>query len=92
MTHKLVLIVWLALVAITGVEVWLIHFHTQPQTRLFLLLVLSFVKASLIASYFMHLKYEIRPVFRLIVPVAVTVALLLLAILPDASRIAEFHK
>ena len=91
MTRKLVLTIWLALLALTAVEVWLAYIHTKPQTMLLILLVLSFVKAALIASYFMHLKYEHRPVFRLIVPVAITFALLLLGFLPDAISLAEFH-
>ncbi len=92
MTRKLILTVWLALLALTAVEVWLAYIHTQTQMMLLILLALSFAKAALIASYFMHLKYELRPLFRLIVPVAITFALLLLGFLPDAMRLAEFHK
>ena len=92
MTRKLVLTIWLALLALTAVEVWLAYIHTPPLTMLIVLLALSFGKAALIASYFMHLRYENRPVFSLIVPVAITFALLLLGFLPDAMRIAEFRK
>lgn len=92
MTRKLALIVWLGLLALTAVEVWLAYIHTPPLTMLIILLFVSFGKAALIASYFMHLRYEPRAAFRLIIPVTVTFALLLLGFLPDAMRLAERRK
>ena len=50
--------VWIGLVAITGLEVFLAYMELQPTVMLTVLVVLSLVKAGMIMSYFMHLKYE----------------------------------
>ena len=92
MTQKLIFTIWMALLALTAIEVWLAYIHTPPMTMLAILLGLSFGKAGLIAAYFMHLKYEARPVFRLIVPMAVAFAILLVGFLPDAMRLAELRR
>src|ERR1700719_852446 len=50
--------VWIGLVAITGLEVFLAYEELQPSVMLTLLVILSVVKAGMIMSFFMHLKYE----------------------------------
>lgn len=50
--------VWIGLVAITFLEVFLAYKALEPTLMLSLLVILSVVKAALIMSYFMHLKYE----------------------------------
>ena len=50
--------VWVWLAAITFIEVFLGYERLRPDLMLTLLVVLSLVKAALIVSYFMHLKYE----------------------------------
>ena len=52
------LAVWIGLVAITGLEVFLAYEELQPKVMLTILLGLSVVKAAMIMSYFMHLKFE----------------------------------
>src|ERR1700682_3530272 len=52
------LVIWIGLVAITGLEVFLAYLALQPTLMLTILVVLSVVKAGMIMSYFMHLKYE----------------------------------
>ena len=52
------LAIWIGLVAITGLEVFLAYEELQPKVMLTILLGLSLVKAGMIMSYFMHLKFE----------------------------------
>jgi cytochrome c oxidase subunit IV len=52
------LAIWIGLVAITGLEVFLAYEELQPTLMLTILLGLSLVKAAMIMSYFMHLKFE----------------------------------
>ena len=52
------LAIWIGLVAITGLEVFLAYKELQPTLMLTILVILSLVKAAMIMSYFMHLKFE----------------------------------
>ncbi len=52
------LAIWVGLVAITGLEVFLAYEELDPKVMLTILLGLSLVKAAMIMSYFMHLKFE----------------------------------
>src|SRR5580704_2656323 len=52
------LAIWIGLVAITGLEVFLAYEELQPSLMLTILLGLSVIKAGMIMSYFMHLKFE----------------------------------
>jgi len=55
---RLFVMVWVWLAVITFIEVFLAYERLRPGLMLSLLVVLSVVKAALIVSYFMHLKYE----------------------------------
>lgn len=78
--------VWLALVAITLVEVGLAWVHTAPTLMLALLLLLSFAKAGLIAWWFMHLRAHWRRPLTLLIPALLLFIGLLLFLLPDGIR------
>ena len=92
MTRKLILTVWLALLALTATEVWLAYVQVSPVMMLTILVSLSVAKASMIIAYFMHLKYERATIYRTLVPVTVAFILMLFAFLPDAVRTAEMAK
>ena len=92
MTRKLILSVWLALLALTAIEVWLAYLKTPPVMMLTILVSLSVTKAAMIIAYFMHLKYERATIYRMLVPITVGFILMLFAFLPDAVRTAEMHK
>ena len=57
-SNKLYVSVWLWLVAMTLIEVFLAYEHVPLHIMLVLLLGLSLVKAVLIVSYFMHLRWD----------------------------------
>jgi caa(3)-type oxidase subunit IV len=79
-------IVWLALVVLTLVELGMAWVRTAPALMLTLLLILSLVKAALIAWYFMHLRTHRPPALTLLIPGLFFCVGLLLALLPDGIR------
>jgi cytochrome c oxidase subunit 4 len=85
--HTPFFIVWGVLLAITAIEVVLAYERLQPVRMLSILLGLSIVKAALIILWFMHMKYEI-PRMRRLMMVSLCVCLALMCIFfPDAYRI-----
>ena len=55
---KLFATVWFWLLGLTGIEVFLAYLRLAPVLMLTILVGLSLVKAALIISYFMHLRFE----------------------------------
>jgi len=83
---KKYLAVWALLLVLTAVEVVLAYLHTPPAIMLALLIGLSLVKAGSIVAWFMHLAEEHRALAWTLIPAFFFIALILLGILPDASR------
>jgi cytochrome c oxidase subunit IV len=54
--------IWLALAALTGVELGIAFLPWAKTTLILLLIALAVWKALLVALYFMHLRFEHRPV------------------------------
>jgi len=79
--------VWGWLLALTAVEVVLAYQRLEIRLMLTLLMTLSIVKASLIISYFMHLKYEKRSLMLLLMPAMVFVICMMFVIFPDSLRL-----
>ena len=86
-SHTPFYIVWGVLLAITAVEVVLAYEKLQPVRMLFILLVLSFVKAALIISWFMHMRYEVTRMRRLMMASLVVCLALMCVFFADAFRI-----
>ena len=89
---RLFLSVWLWLVVITAIEVFL-GYETQrftPAFMLSLLVILSLVKAVLIVSYFMHLKYEKLSLTLLLIPTAIfCMTMIVIFFFPDSLRLLQ---
>jgi len=84
--HAPYLKVWLALAIFTAIE----YFYAYYLNQLFLILVVGLlfwavIKAGLVGWYFMHLKFEGKWVYFLIVPAVVLAAVLVLALGPDIA-------
>ncbi len=79
--------VWLALLALTGIEVLLAYEQVPVMIMLTALLGLSVVKAALIIAYFMHLKFERLSLFLTLFPMLIFCIILMLIFLGDAVRI-----
>ena len=89
---RLYLWVWVYLIALTGVEVVLAYVHVFPPAGMLVtLMVLSLVKAALIVSYFMHLRFERASLVVSLVPSVVVVIALLFMFFPDSFRLLELR-
>jgi cytochrome c oxidase subunit IV len=81
------LYVWGWLLALTAIELVLAYQRLEIKLMLTLLMALSIVKASLIISYFMHLKYEKRSLVLLLMPAMVFVICMMFVVFPDSLRL-----
>ena len=89
---RLFAFVWTWLVAITGFEVFLAYLRLRPELILGLLVVLSLVKAALIVSYFMHLKYEKLSLALLLVPSTLfCICMIVIFFMPDGLRALQLR-
>jgi len=85
-SHAHYVIVWSILAVLTGVE----YLYALILKDHFLLLVvglvsLALVKAGMVGWYFMHLKFERRWVYILIIPACVMAVFLTLMLYPDMA-------
>ncbi len=83
--------VWGWLLALTAVEVILAYQQLEIKVMLTVLMTLSIIKASLIISYFMHLRYERRSLVFLLMPALVFVICMMFVIFPDSLRLYEMR-
>ncbi len=82
------LYVWGALLALTGVEIFLAYNQVfQPRQMLQVLLALSVVKSILIIGWFMHMKGETRLMKWLLMGSVCVCLTLMFMFFPDALRI-----
>jgi cytochrome c oxidase subunit IV len=84
--HAPYMTVWAALAVLTAVE----YYYASWFKNLFLflligLLILAIVKAAMVGWYFMHLKFEGKWVYGLIVPAFVLATIFVLALMPDMT-------
>jgi cytochrome c oxidase subunit 4 len=91
--HKTFVIVWVWLLGLTGVEVFLAYLRLAPALMLTILVGLSLIKAALIVSYFMHLRFERLGLFLLLVPAMVfCICMMLLMFFPDSVRLLHMRQ
>ena len=87
--HTPFYVVWGTLLLITAIEVFLAYERLQPLRMLSILLGLSVIKAALIISWFMHLRYEITRMRRVLMTSLCVCLVLMCIFFPDAFRILE---
>ena len=90
-TAKLFVMVWVGLVVLTGIEVWLGYIQLEPGLMLALLLSLSVVKAAMIISFFMHLRFERLSLALWLMPALVICICLMAIFFPDAARLMRMR-
>lgn len=90
-SRKVFLVVWFWLLALTGVEVFLGYERLGVKLMLTLLMGLSVIKASLIISYFMHLRYEKPSMAAALMPALIMVILLMFMVFPDSFRLLSMR-
>ena len=84
--------IWIGLVAITGLEVFLAYEQLQPSVMLSILVVLSVVKAAMIMSFFMHLKYEKFSLVLLLIPATIfCLCMMFIFFFPEAFRLLQMR-
>jgi len=77
--------VFFALFVLTVAEVAVVYFHFLPRLAIVgSLVVMAFTKAVLVASYFMHLKFEKRTLALIAATPIVLVIFLTFMLAPDA--------
>jgi len=85
--------VWFGLVAITFLEVFLAYMQLPAGLMLTVLIVLSLVKAALIMSFFMHLKYEKFSLVLLLIPAMIfCICMMLIFFFPEAVRLLQMRQ
>jgi cytochrome c oxidase subunit 4 len=86
------LAIWIGLVAITFLEVFLAYKQLQPSLMLSILVVLSLVKAAMIMSYFMHLKFEKLSLVLWLVPAMIfCICMMFIFFFPEAFRLLQMR-
>lgn len=84
--------IWVGLVLITFLEVFLAYEELQPSIMLSILVVLSVVKAAMIMSFFMHLKYEKLGLVLLLIPATIfCLCMMFIFFFPDAFRLLQMR-
>ena len=83
------MVVWVSLLVLTGVEVFLAYENLEVKLMLIILMTLSIVKASLIISYFMHLRFERMSLVLTLMPALVFVIVIMFMAFPDSVRLYE---
>jgi cytochrome c oxidase subunit 4 len=74
------------------VEVFLAYLRLAPVLMLTILVGLSLIKAALIVSYFMHLRFERLGLFLLLVPAMVfCICMMLIMFFPDSVRLLQMR-
>ncbi|GIW88628.1 MAG: hypothetical protein KatS3mg108_2952 [Isosphaeraceae bacterium] len=82
--------VWVVLLVLTVLEYFYAKLMAGNMTALVLgLLILAGIKAALVALYFMHVKFEGRWVYAIMVPAGILAAILVLALMPDIGTAPE---
>jgi len=84
---RLFLFVWFWLLVLTGGEVFLAYQDLPLKIMLIILMTLSIIKASLIISYFMHLRYERRSLVLTLMPALIFVLGMMFVVFPDSVRL-----
>ena len=80
--------VWVALLALTGLEVLLAYLQFPTLIMLTALMGISIIKAGLIIAWFMHLKFEKLSLFLTLFPMLILcIILMILIFLPDSRRL-----
>ncbi len=90
-SKKPFMIVWGFLLAFTAIETILAYQQLNLKVMLVVLMSLSIVKAALIISYFMHLRYD-RPILAwTLMPALVFVIVMMFVMFPDSLRLLHMR-
>lgn len=74
-----------ALAVLTVVTVAVSRIHLAPVTAVVIAFMIAISKATLVAAYFMHLKYDSKAIHLMAIMPTLLTALLLMALMPDVG-------
>jgi cytochrome c oxidase subunit 4 len=77
--YRTYVLVWLALVILTGITTSVAGFHLEGWTVLIALSIAG-TKSGLVLSYFMHLRSERLAIFKVIIPLVLAVLLVFISL------------
>jgi len=84
--------VWAWLLGLTAFEVFLAYLRLPSVIMLTILVGISLIKAALIVSYFMHLRFEKLGLFLLLIPAMVfCICMMLIMFFPDSVRVLNLR-
>ncbi len=84
---KLYLKVWVALLVLTVLEYFYAKMFAGAMLTLVLgLLLLAGIKAGLVGQYFMHVKWEGKWIYAIIIPACILAAIAICGLLPDIAN------
>jgi len=91
-TTRLFLWVWFWLIVLTGIEVYLAYLRLPVHFVIILFAGLSVIKAALIVSYFMHMRFERLGLFLMLIPVLILcLCLIMIFFFPDGFRLLQMR-
>jgi cytochrome c oxidase subunit IV len=91
-SNRLFVGVWIVLLALTAFEVFLAYLRLPSVIMLTILVGASLIKAALIVSYFMHLRFEKLGLFLLLIPAMVfCICMMLIMFFPDSVRLMNMR-
>lgn len=90
-TNRQNVMIWIALLVLTAIEVFLAYIHINLTLMLIILMGLSIIKAALIMAYFMHLKFERLSLILTIVPTLIILFCLFAIFFPDSIRLHDLR-
>ncbi len=70
--YRTYVLVWLGLVVLTGIAVSLAGMNLR-HLSVFIPLLIAALKSGLVLGYFMHLKFERGLLFKLMIPIVLTI-------------------
>ena len=77
------LFVFAALCVCTGLSFLVNLIFGHGMTSASIIMLIAVVKASLVASIFMHLKYDWSKLYCIVIPVSVMAVMMMIVLLPD---------
>jgi len=80
---KLYVTVFAALAVATGISFGAYELLGQGTSSLIIIMIVSVIKATMVAYVFMHLKYDWGKVFGIMIPVVVMAVMFIIVLLPD---------
>lgn len=84
---KIYIGIFVALAFLTFLTVWVNSLHVERHMQIAIAAAIAIVKVCLIAAFFMHLKFEGKWIFGVVILALVAIGILVFLIAPDIGAI-----